>query len=212
VAVEAQSSGRAQPSYRWWNDPRVRALIYQALAILLVVAALGYLIGNTVENLRRQNIASGFGFLELEAGFAISESPIAFSPADTYGRAFLVGLLNTFKVAVLGIVLATVLGVLIGVARLSTNWLVARLATGYVELLRNIPLLLQLFVWYGVITVSLPSPRQALNPIPGVYLSNRGFQIPALNDNPTYTAMGVALVVAIVAAIALGRWAAARQG
>jgi general L-amino acid transport system permease protein len=211
VAVEAQTSWRQQPSYRWWNDPRVRALVYQAVAVLLVLALLGYLVGNTVDNLRRQNIASGFGFLDLEAGFAISESPISYTAADTYGRAFLVGLLNTFKVAALGIVLATALGVLVGVARLSSNWLVARLATAYVELLRNIPLLLQLFVWYGVITVSLPMPREALSPFAGVYLSNRGFQIPGLNPNSAYTAMGIALLAGLVAAIALRRWSKALQ-
>jgi len=122
-----------------------------------------------------------------------------------------VGLLNTFKVAILGVVFATVLGVLIGVARLSSNWLVARLATSYVEVLRNLPLLLQLFVWYGLITVSLPMPREALSPFVGVYLSNRGFQIPALNPHGAYTAMGIALIVAVVVAVALGRWAKARQ-
>lgn len=211
MAVEVGSSVSAEPARRWWNDPRIRALIYQALAIVLVLLALGYLVGNTVENLRRANIASGFGFLGSEAGFAIAETPIPFTPADTYGRAFVVGLLNTFKVAILGVVFATVLGVLVGVARLSSNWLLARLAGAYVETLRNLPLLLQLFVWYGLITVSLPLPRDALSPIEGVYLSNRGFQIPALGPHPAYAAMGIALLAAVAASIALRRWAKARQ-
>lgn len=211
MAVEAQTSWGSRSAGRWWNDPRLRALAYQALAVILVLLLFGYLVANTVENLRRQNIASGFGFLDLEAGFAISESPIGFTPADSYGRAFAVGLLNTFKVAILGVVFASLLGVLIGIARLSSNWLVARLATTYVEVLRNLPLLLQLFVWYGLITVSLPLPREALSPFVGVYLSNRGFQIPALNTHGVYSAMGIALLVAVVAALVVGRWAKARQ-
>ena len=120
------------------------------------------LITNTAANLKRQNIASGFGFVDRTAGFDVSQHLIPFDASMTYGRAFLVGLLNTLLVAGLGIVLATILGFVIGIARLSTNWLVARLATVYVEVIRNVPLLLQLFFWYFAVLKSLPVPRQSL--------------------------------------------------
>src|SRR5215475_5000894 len=128
-----------------WNDPRIRGIIYQVLLVGIVVALLAFLVHNTLVNLRRQNIASGFGFLDREAAFGIGESLIAYSPADTYARAFLVGLVNTLYVSAIGIVLATVLGTVMGIARLSSNWLIAKLAQVYVETFRNIPLLLQLF-------------------------------------------------------------------
>src|ERR1700751_31405 len=116
-----------------WHDPRIRGIAYQILFVAVVAAFVAFLVHNTLENLRRQNIASGFGFLDREAGFSIGEHLIPYSPADTYARAFLVGLTNTLYVAVLGIVLATVFGTVMGLARLSTNWLVAKLAQIYVE-------------------------------------------------------------------------------
>src|SRR5258707_2509144 len=125
-----------------WRDARIRGILYQVLFVALVVAAGAFLVHNTLVNLHRQNIASGFGFLEREAAFGIGESLIAYSPADTYGRAFLVGLLNTLYIAGLGVVLATVLGTVMGLARLSTNWLIRKLAQVYVVTFRNIPLLL----------------------------------------------------------------------
>ncbi|MCB9947344.1 MAG: amino acid ABC transporter permease [Rhodospirillaceae bacterium] len=194
-----------------WNDPRGRAIIYQVVVIGGVVLLFWYLISNTMANLERQQIASGYGFLDREAGFEISESLVSYSAASTYGRAFLVGILNTFKVSILGIVFATILGTLIGIARLSSNWLVAKLAMTYVETLRNIPLLLQLFLWYGVITVSLPGPRDPINPLPGVFLSNRGFIIPVPEAHLGYTMAAVALLVAIVLTVVVNRWAKARQ-
>ena len=210
MAVESGSLERS-PKVAFWNDPRWRAVIYQ----IVVIGALGllawYLVSNTLHNLERQRIASGFGFLDREAGFEISESAIAFSAADTYGRAFLVGILNTLRVAFLGIVLATVLGTLIGIARLSRNWLLAKVASAYVEGMRNLPLLLQLFVWYGVITVSLPGPRDAINPLPGFYLSNRGFMLPVPEAAPAFTMAGVALLLAVALSVAIYRWARQRQ-
>jgi general L-amino acid transport system permease protein len=208
LAVESQDRPQR---VSLWDDPNGRAVIYQILIVGAVIAVLWYLVSNTLANLERQQIASGFGFLDRESGFEISESVIGYSAADSYGRAFLVGLFNTFKVAALGIVLATVLGTLIGIARLSSNWLVAKLAAGYVEILRNIPLLLQLFFWYGVITVSLPHPRDALSPVAGVYLSNRGFMVPAPEPHLGYTLAAAGLGIALVAAWALARWARARQ-
>src|SRR6266581_3390745 len=134
-----------------WHDPAVRGVAFQILFVAAVVAAGGFLVHNTLANLERQNIATGFGFLGREAAFGIGESLILYSPADTYARAFLVGLSNTLYVAALGIVLATILGTVMGLARLSSNWLVAKLAQVYVEAFRNIPLALQLLFWWGLL-------------------------------------------------------------
>jgi general L-amino acid transport system permease protein len=159
--------------------PKSRALAYQAVAVVAAVLAGWFLIGNTIENLAARHIASGFAFLAREAGFEIGEtSLVPYTAADSYFRALTVGLANTFRVTLVGIVAATVLGTLIGLARLAPNWLVAKLAAGYVEFVRNVPLLVQLFLWYVVITENLPGPRDALEPLPGVFLANRGIYFP----------------------------------
>jgi len=191
---------------------RWRAAALQALLVAAVVAVVWLLATITAQNLEARRIASGFGFLQREAGFEIGETPfLAYSAADTYARAIAVGLINTFRVALIGIVLATVLGTLIGLARLSRNWLLARLATGYVELLRNVPLLVQLFFLYVIITENLPGPRQALHPLPGVFLSNRGIAFPVLEPDPVHGWMAAALVLGLVLAVLLVRWARRRQ-
>jgi general L-amino acid transport system permease protein len=195
----------------WWNDRRVRAVLYQILALGGVVLLGWYLVSNTLANLATRNIATGFSFLGREAGFGISEHLIPYDAADTYFRALVVGLLNTLWVSVLGIILATILGTLAGIARLSNNWLVARFATFYVETIRNVPVLLQLFFWYALITLGLPSPRQALNPLPDVFLSNRGLKLPVPIWDTTYGIMAAALAVGIVAAFAVARWAKRRR-
>jgi general L-amino acid transport system permease protein len=195
----------------FWNNPAVRGIVYQVLFVGVVVAAAIFLVHNTLVNLNRQNIATGFGFLDREAGFGIGESLIQYSPADTYGRAFLVGLLNTLYVAALGIVLATLLGTLIGIARLSSNWLVAKLSQIYVETFRNIPLLLQLFFWWSMLRESAPGPRQAWEPLPGVFVSNRGINYPIPEANPVHHWMLLALVLAAIGAVWLRRWAKRRQ-
>src|SRR5215472_17267915 len=178
-----------------WNDPRIREVIYQILFIGIVVALAGFLIHNTLANLRRQNIASGFGFLDREAAFGIGESLIAYSPADTYARAFLVGLINTLYVSAVGIVLATVLGTVMGIARLSSNWLIRKLAQVYVETFRNIPLPLQLFFWWAMFRGSAPAPRQAWELVPGVFVSNRGFVYPVPVADPVHRWILTALVL-----------------
>lgn len=200
----------ATKSRRAWNDPKVRAIFYQIIVVGLVGLGVWYLVSNTLHNLSVRNIATGFGFLDREAGFAIGETPIEYTPADTYSRALSVGLLNTLRAAAIGIVLATILGTIIGIARLSRNWLVAKLASVYVEVMRNVPLLLQLFFWYAIIAENLPGPRQALNPMPGVFLSNRGLKLPALEgDGLTWLAGG--FVFAVLAALALANWSRRRQ-
>ena len=194
-----------------WNDPRIREVIYQILFIGIVVALAGFLIHNTLANLRRQNIASGFGFLDREAAFGIGESLIAYSPADTYARAFLVGLINTLYVSAVGIVLATVLGTVMGIARLSSNWLIRKLAQVYVETFRNIPLLLQLFFWWGILRQSAPPPRQAWELLPGVLISNRGLVFPVPTAETAHDWMLLALGLGIASAIGVSRWSRRRQ-
>lgn len=193
-----------------WNDPRVRSIIYQILALGCVGGIVWFLVHNTLHNLSVRNIATGFGFLTREAGFAIGESLIDYAPADTYGRAVAVGLANTLRIAAVGIVLATILGTLIGIARLSKNWLVRKIASIYVEVMRNVPLLLQLFFWYSIISESMPGPRKAYQPLPGVFISNRGVKVPWLEgDGLAWLSMG--LVTAIVAIVLIARWSRKRQ-
>jgi general L-amino acid transport system permease protein len=173
-----------RPKKRWlptlsFGDPLLRSWLYQALALCVVALAVWYLTANTLRNLELRGISTGFGFLWREAGLPIAETPIAYAPTDSYGRALTIGILNTLKVAGLGIVLATLLGTLIGIAQLSRNWLVARISALYVEVLRDLPLLLQLMFWYTALQ-ALPATRQALQLLPGVFLSNRGLVLPAL--------------------------------
>src|SRR5580692_10747920 len=139
-----------------WRDPKIRAIAYQVAFVAAVAGFVAFLVHNTLDNIGRQNIATGFGFLEREAAFGIGESLIPYSPADTYARAFLVGLTNTLYVSAIGIVLATILGTLMGLARLSRNWLVAKLAGVYVETFRNIPLALQLLFWWALLRQVAP--------------------------------------------------------
>jgi general L-amino acid transport system permease protein len=154
-------------------------LIWQILVVAAVLALIAWLWSNTVHNLSVRRISTGFAFLGREAGMPISDSWLPYSPKDTYLQAFIVGLTNTLRVAVIGIVLATVVGTLVGIAKLSANWLLSRLAAVYVEVLRDIPLLLQLLFWY-VLMQGLPAARQAWRPVEGVFLSNRGLVLPSI--------------------------------
>jgi general L-amino acid transport system permease protein len=162
-----------------WSDPRARAIVWQILVVAGVVAIVAAIAVQTANNIRERGIASGFGFLDRAAGFEIARGPIEFSSRDTYTRALLVGLLNTLRVSLIGIVLATALGVACGVARLSNVWVVSTTARGYLEMMRNTPLLLQLLFWYSL-SQALPAPREALNPLPGVFLCFRGLFLPSL--------------------------------
>ena len=164
---------------RWsWRSQAFRGVVYQLLALLLLAAAAAYLLNNTLDNMRARGIKSGFDFITEPAGFAIGESIIPFDSAESYGKAYLVGLSNTLRVALVGIVIATVLGTLIGVGRLSRNVLVRFLCGAYVETTRNIPLLLQLFMWYFALTELLPPIEEALQPWAGVFFSKNGLQFP----------------------------------
>jgi len=194
-----------------WRNPAVRSMVVQVLFVAAVLALGAFLVHNTVVNLRRQNIAGGFGFLDREAAFGIGEALIAYTPADTYARAFFVGLLNTLYVAGLGVVLATILGTVMGIARLSRNWLVSKLAQIYVETFRNIPLLLQLFFWWGLLRETAPAPRQAWQPLPDVFVSNRGIAFVVPSPDPAYGWMALAFLVGLAATIGAFRWARQRQ-
>ncbi|MGY4568607.1 ABC transporter permease subunit [Bradyrhizobium sp. USDA 3256] len=172
-----------RPPARPWrlslSDPRVAGLFWQILVVAIAVAVVAWLWSNAVHNLSVRRISTGFAFLGREAGMPIADSWIDYTPKNTYLRAFIVGVVNTLRVAVIGIVLATVIGTLVGIARLSSNWLLARLAAVYVEVLRDLPLLLQLLFWY-VLMQGLPAARQAWKPVDGVYLSNRGLVLPSV--------------------------------
>jgi general L-amino acid transport system permease protein len=200
------------PRGSWFYDPKVRGLVYQVALVAAVAFLLYNASTNAIDNLRRAGIASGFGFLDNTSGFDISQTFIPYSAAgSTYGQAFVVGLLNTLIVAAIGIVLATFLGFAVGIARLSTNWIINKLATIYVEVIRNVPLLLQLLFWYNAVLASLPAPRDSISVGTSFFLNNRGLIMPkpVLDDRawlvPTF------FVVGIVAAIAFRIFARREQ-
>ncbi len=186
-----------------WTDPTLRNIVWQVLIIGAVAALVWYLVRNTERNLAARHIAGGWAFLWQPASIPIGEAPIAYIPSvSTYGRALLIGILNTLKVSVVGVVLATVLGTFVGIGRLSPNWLLARISAVYVEVVRDIPLLLQLFFWYGLLQ-AFPPPRQAFNPITGLFLSNRGIRFPALEWEPAH---GFALAMFAVGLVVTWFW------
>ena len=195
----------------FWNDEKTRAILYQIVTAAFVAFLGYYLISNVQTNMEKQSIASGFGFIEKEAAFEIGETLIEYSAADTYGRALVVGVLNTLKVSLVGMILTTILGTIVGVCTLSRNWLISKLGTIYVEVFQNVPVLLQLFFFYALFYEAFPAPRQALNPITGVYITNRGvdFAVPA--PDPAWAVMGWAFAAAIVIIWVLNRWAVKRQ-
>ena len=189
-----------QKRFRWsWRSAAFRGVIYQIVAVLLVVAAGWYLVHNTLFNMRARGIQSGFDFLQQPAGFAISESLWEFDSSDSYAKAYLTGLSNTLRVALLGIVLATITGTLVGIGRLSRNFLIRSLCTAYVELFRNVPLLLQLFIWYFIFTEFLPPIDEALQPLPGLFFSKNGLQYPIPIWATGHLFMVAGILVGIVA-------------
>lgn len=192
-------------------DPQSRGVIFQIL-LALGIFWLGYeIVTNAITNLQKQNIASGFDFLGRTAGFDISQSLIDYSNTMTYARAFMVGLLNTLLVAVLGIIGATIIGFLVGIGRLSSNWIIAKLATVYVEVLRNIPPLLVLFAIYFAVLKSLPAPRDSIKLPFSSYLNVRGLSVPRPEWQEGMLYVVIAFSVALAASFFLYRWARARQ-
>lgn len=191
---------------RLWRNKTVRSLLYQGLVLAAVIGTAAYMIGNAQEAMHRRGIATGFGFLFQAAGFAIGESLTRFASSDTILQAYVAAILNTLKVSVLGIAAATMLGVLVGVARLSSNWLLSKLASAYVELFRNTPQLVQIIFWYALVT-RLPRPRQAWSLGDWCYLSNRGIVMAWPAADPVYWIMAVALLAAGALAYLIARWA-----
>lgn len=210
-AFMQNSINTQRPRASVWTDPQVRAWLFQIIAVIAVVALGWYLFHNTQTNLQQRGIISGFGFLEQSAGFGISQHLIDYSESDSYGRVFVIGLLNTLLVSVVGIVLATILGFIIGVARLSPNWLVSKLATIYIEIFRNIPPLLQIFFWYFAILQPLPGPKQSLSLGDTFFLSNRGLNMPSPSMDTGFWPFMLALLTAIVCSVLLARWAKQRR-
>lgn len=182
-----------------FGNPTVRAWIYQFIAVVAVLGVVGYLVHNTIINLANRGITSGFGFLERTAGFGIVQHLIEYTEGDTYARVFLVGLTNTLLVSALCIVFASILGFVVGLARLSDNWLLRKLSNIYIETFRNIPPLLQIFFWYFAVLRNLPGPRQALNAFDLAYVSNRGLYVPW----PTYAPGSWPFVIALLLAVAV---------
>ncbi|MGN6465042.1 MAG: amino acid ABC transporter permease [Rhizobiaceae bacterium] len=200
-------SGKVSPLY----DPKVRGIFFQGLLFVFLVGFIYWIIGNTVDNLQRAHIASGFGFLQRRAGFDVSDALIPFSSDSTIERALVVGFLNTLLVSVFGIITASILGFLVGVGRLSTNWLIRKICMVYVEIFRNIPPLLVIFFWYiGVLSV-LPQPRQSIQMPLGMFLNSRGFYFPRFVWGEHAWLVGLALLIAIALAVFVKVKATQRQ-
>jgi general L-amino acid transport system permease protein len=199
------------PKISFWNDPKIRSALVQVIMVLAVGFFVYEIVDNTIVNLTKRNISTGFGFLNKSAGFDLIQTLITFSSESSYGRALVAGFLNTLLVSSLGILFATILGFIIGIMRLSRNWLVSSIATLYIETIRNVPLLLQMFVWYGVVLKSLPGPREAINISDMFFLSNRGLNMPDTIFGGSAWLGLAGLAVGIVGAIVLRSWARKRQ-
>ena len=195
-----------------WRDPRMRALFFQLLALLVVVLFFGFILNNTLSNMETRGITTGFGFLDREAGFGILMSLIDYDETYSYGRTFFVGLLNTLLVASLGVVFATLLGLLVALMQLSNNWLVRTLGRVYIEVFRNIPVLLQIFFWYIAVIATLPGPRQSIGLFSEtVFANNRGLYVPTPIPGESFDIVIGVFLAAIVGVIYMTRWARRRQ-
>ncbi|RWM22840.1 MAG: amino acid ABC transporter permease [Mesorhizobium sp.] len=210
--MASQEILREEPSRgSFINDPKIRGIFFQAVVVIVLVALVWWIAQNVIANLTRLRIASGFGFLNSRAGFDISESAIAYSSDSTYGRAILVGFLNTVIVAVVGIITATLIGFIIGIGRLSHNWLIRKICTVYVEVFRNIPPLLVIFFWYSGVLAVLPPPRESINLPFSSFLNQRGFYFPRAVWGDGSWLILVALLLGIAMAWFVARKARQRQ-
>ena len=214
MAVGIQSPDSASRSLlRWWYDPKVRVIVFQVAFVLALLVFVAYIVHNTAANLDARNIRAGFGFLSDPAGFEIPLTLVPYSvdAGSTHGRVFVVGLLNTLLVSAMGIVLATLLGFVLGVLRLSNNWLISRLVGVYIEGVRNVPLLLQFLFWHFAVFQSLPLVRQPIPILDTIFIHNRGLTGPKPVPEPGFSIVLVAVVVAIAGIYLLRRWARRRQ-
>jgi general L-amino acid transport system permease protein len=214
--ADARTGSGEPPKVSLLYNPALRSTVYQVVTIIVIVSAVWYAWNNVVQNLARANMSAGFGFLNSRAGFDVAQSLIAYSSDSTYFRALQVGLINTLVVAAAGIVTATIVGLLVGIGRLSHNWLIARLCTVYVEIFRNIPPLLVIFFWYLGVLALLPSIRTIFqhvkdNPGASFFISNRGIYMPAPVFGEGFGMVLAAFLIGVVAAIGFTIWANARQ-
>ena len=203
--------GKQRPAGSVLNDPVIRGYLYQAITLLLLVGFVYWVTINTIDNLQRANIASGFGFLNGRAGFDVGQALIAYSSDSTYGRALIVGFVNTIMVAVTGIIVATIIGFIVGIGRLSKNWLIAKLSMIYVELFRNIPPLLVIFFWYTGVLAVLPQARDALNLPLNIFVSNRGVAFPRPVFDGLFQFTVYAFIIGVIASIVIARLGRKRQ-
>ena len=194
-----------------WNDPKFRSLFFQALLVVALSYFVYTIVHNTLSNMESRGISTGFAFLSEPAGFGILQSLISFDESNTYGRTFIVGLLNTLLVSGLGILLATILGFIMGVARLSHNWVIAKIAAVYIEMFRNIPLLLQIFFWYFAVLGALPGVRQSMSLGAGIEFNNRGLYLPAPVPEDGFAIVGWMFLIGIIGSVFVYRWARKRQ-
>ena len=209
MSTQTELKTPAKPPF--WRDPEKRSIVFQVLAVSFVIYLLWALTSNTMHNLETRGIASGFGFLSTNTSFDIAETLIEYSPESSYLRAFFVGVLNTLLVSSIGVVFATMLGFAMGIARLSKNFVISKLAAVYVDTLRNIPLLLQLFFWYFAVLRPLPRPNNAIAWTDSIFLSNRGLVGPRPIFEDGFGLIVSAMVLAIVGVFFVARWAKNRQ-
>ncbi|PSV15319.1 amino acid ABC transporter permease [Photobacterium kishitanii] len=211
LPTNTDSSQTRSSNKNLFYNPTFRAVIFQIIAVVALVFFFYSIINNALTNLETRGIATGFDFLNQEAGFGIGLTLIDYDETFSYGRTFLVGLLNTALIAVLGVILATILGFIIGVARLSPNWLVSRFAAFYIEIFRNIPLLLQIFFWYFAVLQVLPSPRQSLQFGDSIFLNVRGLSIPSPIFEQGSGFILIALIIAFIIAMSYQYYAKKKQ-
>ncbi|MFT6092059.1 MAG: general L-amino acid transport system permease protein [Sulfitobacter sp.] len=191
-------------------DAKIRAIIIQVVSLALVIGLFYWLVDNTMTNLQARNLSAGFGFLDVSAGFGIGFTLVPYTEGDSYLRVFFVGIANTLLVAVVAITFSTILGLTVGLARLSNNWIIGTIARSYVEVMRNTPLLLQIIAWYFGVFNLLPRPRDSLHLTEGFVLNNRGFYLPAPVPEDGFNMVLVVFVLAVIAAIAVIIWARKR--
>lgn len=194
-----------------WNDATFRGRVAQGVVLALVVFVFGMMAWNASTNLSNQRIASGFGFLDQTAGFGINQTLVPYAESSSYGRALIVGVLNTLLVAVVGIVFATIFGFLVGIGRLSKNWMIRKVCTVYVEVTRNLPLLFHILFWYLAVLALMPAARNSYSIFGEIYINNRGVYIPKIIFGEGSLSALIAFAVAIVGIVILKKWATARQ-
>lgn len=202
---------KPKSSVAFYNNPENRAIIYQVLALLGIFIFTYFILNNMFINIEKRGINTGFDFLSSEAGFGILQTLIEYDESNTHGKVFIVGLLNTILVSAIGIFFASIIGLLIGVGRLSKNWMIAKLSMVYVETFRNIPILLQILFWYNVVLAALPSPRQSLAFFDTFFLNNRGLYIPKPLIESGFIVVVIAFILAIIAVVFLVKWSNKRH-